>query len=264
MVVGVTSGLLIMGVVALTPGTVSADIPASEPYFVSWPQGFGDTVACQGAIGLPESADQPVVAMAATASGKGYWLVAADGGVFSFGDAAFHGSEGGKPLDQPIVGMAATPSGKGYWLVAADGGVFAFGDAGFFGSEAGFGFPHPTAALVPSPDGGGYSLLTTEPALRPRMPGFDGYALAKKEWEASGDVAAAFQSEMWQQTASYLRLGESTDGGDTSGYPAAISELIQLAFIPEMDVTPSQSAEGDADTDALDVFFGTPSLSNGH
>jgi hypothetical protein len=36
--------------------------------------------------------------MAATPSGKGYWLVAADGGVFSFGDAGFFGSEGGKPL----------------------------------------------------------------------------------------------------------------------------------------------------------------------
>jgi hypothetical protein len=27
--------------------------------------------------------------MAATASGKGYWLVAGDGGVFNFGDARF-------------------------------------------------------------------------------------------------------------------------------------------------------------------------------
>jgi len=34
----------------------------------------------------------PVVAMAATPSGLGYWLVAADGGIFSYGDAAFDGS----------------------------------------------------------------------------------------------------------------------------------------------------------------------------
>ena len=72
--------------------------------------------------------------MAATPSGQGYWLVAADGGVFTFGDAGFFGSPGGQPLNQPVVGMAATPSGQGYWLVAADGGVFTFGDAGFFGS----------------------------------------------------------------------------------------------------------------------------------
>ena len=29
--------------------------------------------------------------MAATPSGHGYWLVASDGGIFSFGDAHFYG-----------------------------------------------------------------------------------------------------------------------------------------------------------------------------
>ena len=43
----------------------------------------------------------------------GYWEVAADGGIFSFGDATFLGSMGGTPLNAPIVGMAATPSGDG-------------------------------------------------------------------------------------------------------------------------------------------------------
>ena len=55
--------------------------------------------------------------MAATPTGKGYWLVASDGGIFCFGDAKFHGSTGGIQLNKPIVGMAATPTGKGYWLV---------------------------------------------------------------------------------------------------------------------------------------------------
>jgi len=32
------------------------------------------------------------VAMAATPSGNGYWFVAADGGIFTFGDAQFYGS----------------------------------------------------------------------------------------------------------------------------------------------------------------------------
>jgi len=75
--------------------------------------------------------------MAPTPDGHGYWLVAADGGVFSFGDAGFYGSMGGKKLDAPVVGMAPTPDGHGYWLVAADGGVFSFGDAGFYGSMGG-------------------------------------------------------------------------------------------------------------------------------
>jgi len=34
----------------------------------------------------------PIVGMAATPTGKGYWLVAADGGVFAFGDATYLGN----------------------------------------------------------------------------------------------------------------------------------------------------------------------------
>ena len=38
--------------------------------------------------------NKPIVGMAATPDGKGYWLVASDGGIFSFGDAVYHGSTG--------------------------------------------------------------------------------------------------------------------------------------------------------------------------
>ncbi len=84
--------------------------------------------------------------MAATPDGGGYWLVAKDGGVFTFGDAGFHGSTGNLRLDAPIVGMAATPDGGGYWLVAADGGVFTFGDAPFDGSAGSNGLVAPIVA----------------------------------------------------------------------------------------------------------------------
>ena len=63
--------------------------------------------------------------------------MAADGGIFSFGDALFRGSAGGLSLVQPIVGMARTADGGGYWLVASDGGIFNYGDAPFYGSAAG-------------------------------------------------------------------------------------------------------------------------------
>ncbi len=62
--------------------------------------------------------------IAGTPHGGGYWLVASDGGVFSYGDAQFHGSLGGMDLNAPIVGIAATPDGGGYWMVGSDGGVF--------------------------------------------------------------------------------------------------------------------------------------------
>lgn len=83
--------------------------------------------------------NKPVVGGCFTPSGKGYYLVCADGGVFPFGDAQEHsyGSEGGVNLNAPIVGMSVTPSGNGYMLYAADGGVFPFGDAPGLGSLAG-------------------------------------------------------------------------------------------------------------------------------
>jgi hypothetical protein len=46
--------------------------------------------------------------MASTPDGGGYWLVASDGGIFSYGDAGFSGSAGSLTLNKPVVGMAAT------------------------------------------------------------------------------------------------------------------------------------------------------------
>jgi hypothetical protein len=98
----------------------------------------------------------PIVGMSATPSGLGYWLVASDGGVFSFGDARFYGSTGGLRLNQPIVAMSATPSGHGYWLLASDGGVFTFGDAPFHGSTGSTGLNQPIVGMSATPSGLGY------------------------------------------------------------------------------------------------------------
>ena len=53
---------------------------------------------------------RPIVGMASSASGAGYWLNASDGGVFSFGDAPFEGSAGGLTLVAAMVAMASGPS----------------------------------------------------------------------------------------------------------------------------------------------------------
>jgi hypothetical protein len=92
----------------------------------------------------------------------GYWLAASDGGVFSFGNAAFYGSMGGVRLNNPVVGMAATPSGLGYWLVASDGGVFSFGDAAFYGSMGDIHLNNPVVAMAASPSGHGYWLVASD------------------------------------------------------------------------------------------------------
>ena len=93
--------------------------------------------------------------MAATPDGKGYWLVASDGGLFSYGDAKFYGSTGSVPLHRPIVGMSASPDGNGYWLVASDGGIFSYGDAEFYGSPGGAPLDQPVVqAWRPPPMAG--------------------------------------------------------------------------------------------------------------
>jgi hypothetical protein len=50
--------------------------------------------------------NRPIVGMAATPSGNGYWLVASDGGVFTFGDAPFLGSTGAMALTSPVAGIS--------------------------------------------------------------------------------------------------------------------------------------------------------------
>ncbi len=105
--------------------------------------------------------DAPLVGMATTKSG-GYWLAAADGGVFTSGGAPFYGSTGGLHLARPIVGMAATPDGGGYWLVASDGGIFAFGDARFHGSTGGLHLAQPIVDMAATPSGHGYWLVASD------------------------------------------------------------------------------------------------------
>ena len=64
-------------------------------------------------------------------------MVGADGGVFSCGDAPFHGSLGALHLVAPVVGMDVPAARSGYAMVGADGGVFVFGALPFAGSLAG-------------------------------------------------------------------------------------------------------------------------------
>ena len=92
----------------------------------------------------------------------GYWLVASDGGIFTYGNANFYGSTGALHLNAPIVGMAATPNGKGYWLVASDGGVFSYGNAGFYGSAGNIHLNKPIVGMAATADGGGYFLVASD------------------------------------------------------------------------------------------------------
>ncbi len=110
----------------------------------------------------PGPLNQPIVTTSTTGDRRGYWMVAADGGVFSFGDARFFGSTGSLRLNRPIVGMARTSDERGYWLVAADGGVFSFGDAQFYGSTGSLRLNKPIVGIAPTPDQRGYWLVASD------------------------------------------------------------------------------------------------------
>ena len=106
------------------PGTPSG----GTGYWIATANGQVETAGNAPALGSPQgdgvALAAPIVGMAALpaaagtgsatagtgsatqAGGTGYWLVAADGGVFSFGDASFYGSMGSDPPAAPIVGIA--------------------------------------------------------------------------------------------------------------------------------------------------------------
>jgi peptidoglycan hydrolase-like protein with peptidoglycan-binding domain len=147
--------------VALVAGFANAAPPAGAAA-----TGFDDTVYAFGTAAFRGSTsgkhlNSPIAGMASTSSGKGYWLVANDGGLCGF-NAPNYGSLGNRHLNSPIVGMAATPTGRGYWLVAGDGGVFCFGDARYYGSTGGMHLNQSITQIVPGPKGRGYWLMASD------------------------------------------------------------------------------------------------------
>ncbi len=117
--------------------------------------------------------NSPVIDAKVDPDGVGYWMLAADGGLFAF-DAAYEGSlpelvaqiSPGLTAEQwlasPVVGVTPDPDGLGYWMVAADGGVFGFGSVPFRGSLPGVLGPGalPNAPIVGMvPYGNGYVMV---------------------------------------------------------------------------------------------------------
>ena len=158
----------------------------SDPHTVSFPGNpdlafpvspFTGPVQCEGASGdTPADENSPPPfgcaslqavefailpqAMGPTAvRSPAYRMVAADGGIFDFGQAAYHGSAGSLRLRSPIVATASTGDQRGYYEVAADGGVFTYGNARFFGSLAGKKLSAPIVAIEVAPDTSGYLLV---------------------------------------------------------------------------------------------------------
>ena len=104
----------------------------------------------------------PAVAIAATHSGNGYYILDAAGDIFPFGDARSYGSMAGHRLNAPIIALAPTPTGRGYWLLGRDGGVFSFGDARFYGSMGNRRLNAPIISIAATTSGRGYWMLASD------------------------------------------------------------------------------------------------------
>jgi hypothetical protein len=154
-------------VVGLSP-TASKDgywLVASDGGIFSFDTGFFGSIPGLGlhpaGSGLPQSLNAPIVGMVPSATGHGYFLVAADGGVFAFGDASFAGScPGIGGCSGSAVAVLPDASGKGYWVATSTGSVYAFGDAGYFGAPG----PQtsPITSAVATPSGQGYYVLDAD------------------------------------------------------------------------------------------------------
>ncbi|HEY2667525.1 MAG TPA: hypothetical protein VGK51_11875 [Actinomycetota bacterium] len=138
------------------------DPPAPDPNAnppVVCPHGQNDT----GTVCLQPAPQRYVTGTASPAAspGDGYWEVAADGGTFNYGSAAFLGGlSASASSKKPIVGAAGSPTGKGYWLASTDGGVSAFGDAKFSGPPAGsLRLNSPVVGIAATSTGQGYWLV---------------------------------------------------------------------------------------------------------
>jgi hypothetical protein len=161
----VIQALLVMGLAPDgTQFTVNGRTPAA--LLLTFEVTSGSDTGAFAASGSPGAGDVYATSQAVPALmgvsvpfgpvGLAYWLAGSDGGIFSFGGAAFHGSMGGKSLSKPVVALAPTLNGGGYWEVASDGGIFNFGDAGFYGSMGGTPLNEPVVGMAPGPEGGGY------------------------------------------------------------------------------------------------------------
>ncbi len=133
---------------------------------VTAPPGMGTvhvTVLTQKGVSAATPADEyTYTTPPPVPSGAGYWLLGSDGGVFSFGGAAFYGSAASVSGAGNIVAMAASGDGRGYWEAASNGAIFSFGDAPFYGSMGGTTLRKPIVGMAATPDGRGYWLVASD------------------------------------------------------------------------------------------------------
>ncbi len=106
----------------------------------------------------------PVVGIAATPDGKGYYLLGGDGSVYAFGDARYAGSVGKYTASGAPTAIAVDDATGGYWIATSSGRVYDFGGAPALGSQLS-GHASPIVAMAALHTGSGYWLVTASGAV---------------------------------------------------------------------------------------------------
>ena len=105
---------------AWRPRPTAGAIGSSPPTVASSPTATPASTARPGR----SNSTSPSWAWRPRPTDEGYWLVASDGGIFTFGDAPYYGSLGG--TGSSVLGLVVAPSSGGYALVTANGGEQTF------------------------------------------------------------------------------------------------------------------------------------------
>jgi cell wall-associated NlpC family hydrolase len=151
--------------------------------------------------------------MAPTPDGRGYWLMASDGGIFTFGDAAFYGSTAADAPTDPAEKIVPTASGQGYWIEDQNGTVYPFGRAQ--------GAP-PSAGLMfqPVTPGDRAVLFAFAQLGKPYIwggngpVGYDCSGLALASWQQGAGVTFARVADDQYHTAGQAVISGQLSAGD--------------------------------------------------
>ena len=183
--------------------------------------------------GAPDELNAPIVGMVPSTDDRGYFMVAADGGVFAFGDAQFEGScPGIGGCSGSGVSVAPDATGHGYWLVTAAGYVYTFGDAPAEGQpvdyNGGQALSIPVTSAVRTPDGKGYWILIEDGLV---LPFGDAQFYSPTHGDAIGSVtpsdpatavfATGDQLGYWVASAdgAVFDYGDAPADGSMAGHP---------------------------------------------
>ncbi|HEX5613551.1 MAG TPA: N-acetylmuramoyl-L-alanine amidase [Acidimicrobiia bacterium] len=132
--------------------------------------GHRDTkaTACPGGplyAALPTLRDK--VAVRLRGGTTGYWIVGADGRVYSYGDMPVISDLPTLGITDTVRGARMHPNGRGFWLLGRSGGVYAFGTAAYYGRPGAATGGFPVVAIESTKSGAGYWLVDAGGGVHP-------------------------------------------------------------------------------------------------